>query len=66
MSDDVMPYTTEMLRKMCDNVRAAEREACAKIAETLECGPIYYVDGRPNAGTVIGGKHIAEAIRART
>lgn len=42
-----------------------EREACAVIAETMKDSPVYYVDGRPNAQPIIGGKHIAEAIRSR-
>ena len=42
-----------------------EREACAKIAETMKRGPIYYVNNRPNAHPIIGGEHIADAIRAR-
>ena len=42
---------------------AEERERCARIAETVKTGPIYWVDGWPNAGSVIGGDIIAEAIR---
>lgn len=38
-------------------------ETCAKIAETMKSGPIYYVNGRPNAHPIIGGEHIAAAIR---
>jgi hypothetical protein len=43
----------------------AEREACAEVAKTTKSGPVYYVDGRPNAAAVIGGDVIAAAIRAR-
>lgn len=43
----------------------AEREACAEVAKTTNSGPVYYVDGRPNAAAVIGGDIIANAIRAR-
>lgn len=43
----------------------AEREACAVVAKTTTSGPVYYVDGRPNAAAVIGGGVIANIIRAR-
>lgn len=49
-----------------DAIRVARFKAleeAAKIAETIDSGPTYWADGRPNAGVVIGGQHIASAIR---
>lgn len=54
----------ERHQKEIEAIRNRTIEECAKVAETLESGPIYWIDGRPCAGGVVGGEHIAKAIRA--
>ena len=59
-------YTADhIIRDEIRRAVLAEREACAKVAETIKAGSVYLVNGYPNAIGVIGGEVIAEAIRAR-
>lgn len=65
---EVRPLFEPFAQKFADvivGIVEANVEECAKIAETVKSGPLYYVDGIPNAGSVIGGEHIAAAIRSR-
>ena len=46
------------------STRSQTIEECAKVAESMKSGPVYFVDGKPNAGVVVGGENIAKAIRS--
>lgn len=61
VSFEMAPVIAEAIRQ----TRTEALEEAAKIAETIESGPFYWADGRPNAGVVIGGQHIAAAIREK-
>lgn len=53
---DLRPDITELVNSVV--------EVCAQLAEQTKTGPVYYVDGKPNAQPVIGGDIIAAAIRS--
>lgn len=40
--------------KLMEASTASTIEMCAKVAETMKSGPVYFVEGRPNAGVVVG------------
>lgn len=58
-------HAVAKVKELLIAARLEALEEAAKIAETVKTGSVYFVDGLPNAGSVIGGEIIAAAIRER-